>query len=88
MSEFHEWGKWSRHNPDRLDYPRPWLEMIMRDNVPSPSDGYNITDVPHNEKSASKSARHKALGNSMAVLVMRYIGQQIENAVTYNRSSL
>ena len=44
MNEFHEWGKWSRHNPDRLDYPRPWLEMIMRDNVPSLCGGYNITD--------------------------------------------
>lgn len=48
-------------------------------------DGY--TDVPHNGKPASRSARYKALGNSMAVPVMRYIGQQIENAVTYNRSN-
>ena len=44
MNEFHEWGKWSRHNPDRLGYPCQWFEMIMRDNVPSPSGGYNITD--------------------------------------------
>ena len=46
-------------------------------------DGY--TDVPHNGKPASKSARYKALGNSMAVPVMRYIAGQLENAVNYNR---
>ena len=46
-------------------------------------DGY--TDVPHNGKPASKSARYKALGNSMAVPVMRYIAEQLENAVNYNR---
>ena len=46
-------------------------------------DGY--TDVPHNGKTASKSARYKALGNSMAVPVMRYIAERLENAVNYNR---
>ena len=46
-------------------------------------DGY--TDVPHNGKPASKSARYKALGNSMAVPVMRYIAEQIDNATNYNR---
>ena len=46
-------------------------------------DGY--TDVPHNGKPASKSARYKALGNSMAVPVMHYIAEQLENAVNYNR---
>lgn len=38
-------------------------------------DGW--TDVPHNGKPASDSARYKALGNSMAVPVMRWIGERI-----------
>ena len=42
-------------------------------------DGY--TDVPNNGKPASKSARYKALGNSMAVPVMQWIGKQIQQAV-------
>lgn len=46
-------------------------------------DGY--TDVPHNGKPASNSARYKALGNSMATNVMQYIGQQIQNAVNFNQ---
>lgn len=45
-------------------------------------DGY--TDILHNGKPASNSARYKALGNSMAVNVMRYIGEQIERAVNHN----
>lgn len=46
-------------------------------------DGY--TDVPSKGKPASNSARYKALGNSMAVPVMRYIAEQIDNATNYNR---
>lgn len=46
-------------------------------------DGY--TDVSHNGKPASNSARYKALGNSMATNVMQYIGQQIQNAVNFNQ---
>ena len=42
-------------------------------------DGY--TDVPSNGKPASKSARYKALGNSMAVPVMQWIGKQIQQVV-------
>lgn len=42
-------------------------------------DGY--TDVPNNGKPASNSARYKALGNSMAVPVMQWIGKQIQQAV-------
>lgn len=38
-------------------------------------DGW--TDVPHKGKPASDSARYKALGNSMAVPVMRWIGKRI-----------
>lgn len=38
-------------------------------------DGY--TDVQHNNKPPAKSARYKALGNSMAVPVMHWIGKQI-----------
>ena len=43
-------------------------------------DGY--TDVPHNGKPASKSARYKALGNSMAVPVMRWIGERISQSLS------
>lgn len=39
-------------------------------------DGW--TDVPHKGKPASDSARYKALGNSMAVPVMRWIGERIQ----------
>ena len=42
-------------------------------------DGY--TDVPTNGKPASNSHRYKALGNSMAVPVMQWIGKQIQQAV-------
>lgn len=38
-------------------------------------DGW--TDVPYKGKPASDSARYKALGNSMAVPVMRWIGERI-----------
>lgn len=44
----------------------------------------DYTDIPHNGKPASKSARYKALGNSMATSVMKYIGEQIMNATGYN----
>lgn len=40
-------------------------------------DGW--TDVPHKGKPASDSARYKALGNSMAVPVMRWIGERIQD---------
>lgn len=39
-------------------------------------DGY--TKVPHKGKMAADSSRYKALGNSMAVPVMRWIGEQLE----------
>lgn len=39
-------------------------------------DGY--TNILHNGKKASNSARYKALGNSMAVNVMKYIGEKIQ----------
>lgn len=39
-------------------------------------DGW--TDVTHKGKPASDSARYKALGNSMAVPVMRWIGERIQ----------
>lgn len=42
-------------------------------------DGY--TDVSTNGKPASNSYRYKALGNSMAVPVMQWIGKQIQQAV-------
>lgn len=40
-------------------------------------DGW--TDVPHRGKPASDSPRYKALGNSMAVPVMRWIGERIND---------
>ena len=45
-------------------------------------DGY--TDIPFNGKQAADGNRYKALGNSMAVPVMRFIGsriQMIEDAI-------
>lgn len=39
-------------------------------------DGY--TNIIYKDKPASDSARYKALGNSMAVPVMRWIGERIE----------
>ncbi len=41
-------------------------------------DGW--TDVTHMGKPASDSARYKALGNSMAVPVLRWIGERITAA--------
>jgi len=38
----------------------------------------NYTLVPHNNKPAADSPRYKALGNSMAVPVMHWIGQRIQ----------
>lgn len=38
----------------------------------------NFTAVPHRGKPAADGPRYKALGNSMAVNVMRWIGQRIE----------
>jgi DNA (cytosine-5)-methyltransferase 1 len=39
-------------------------------------DGY--TDVPYRGKQAPLGHRYEALGNSMAVPVMRWIGQRID----------
>jgi len=39
----------------------------------------NYTDVPYRKKPASDGPRYKALGNSMAVPVMGWIGQRIES---------
>ena len=39
-------------------------------------DGW--TDIPHKGKPAADGPRYKALGNSMAVNVMRWIGQRIQ----------
>jgi DNA (cytosine-5)-methyltransferase 1 len=47
-------------------------------------DGY--TDVPHRGKPASDGPRYKALGNSMAVNVMRWIGQRIDASVRARRT--
>lgn len=37
----------------------------------------NYTNIPHKGKPAPNSPRYKALGNSMAVPVMRWIGERI-----------
>ena len=39
-------------------------------------DDYTL--IPHRNKPASDGPRYKALGNSMAVPVMRWIGQRIQ----------
>lgn len=38
----------------------------------------NYTDIRPNNKDTPDGPRYKALGNSMAVPVMRFIGEQIE----------
>jgi len=38
----------------------------------------NYTDIRPNDKDTPDGPRYKALGNSMAVPVMRFIGEQIE----------
>lgn len=43
------------------------------------------TDISHKGKPASNAVRYKALGNSMAVPVMRWIGEQIQYATNYNK---
>jgi DNA (cytosine-5)-methyltransferase 1 len=40
------------------------------------------TDVPHRGKSAADGPRYKAIGNSMAVPVMRWIGVRIQTMFT------
>lgn len=46
------------------------------------------TDVPYRGKPAADGPRYKSLGNSMAVPVMRYIGEQINKAITRGNSVL
>ena len=41
------------------------------------------TQIPYKGKATPDGNRYKALGNSMAVPVMRYIGQKIQEAVDY-----
>ena len=41
--------------------------------------GYTL--IPHRGKPAADGPRYKALGNSMAVPVMRWIGQRIDDVV-------
>jgi site-specific DNA-cytosine methylase len=43
-------------------------------------DGY--TDVPHRNKPAADGNRYKALGNSMAVPVMKWLGERIDKFTT------
>lgn len=38
----------------------------------------NYTNIPWKGKDAPDSARYKAMGNSMAVPVMRWVGQRIQ----------
>lgn len=51
----------------------------------------NYTNIPWNGKDASPdSRRYKALGNSMAVPVMRWIGERIQGAksVVYDQYAI
>ena len=45
-------------------------------------DGW--TDIPYRNKSAANGPRYKALGNSMAVPVVRWIGERIQSEVEIN----
>lgn len=73
MNEYEEWGKWSRHNPDRLGYPCQWLEMIMRDKVAVQSVSYNITDerAGQIDKAVCKLAKYSLV--LYYVFALRYL---------------
>lgn len=43
MNEYKEWGKWVRHDPDRLSAKSSW-GLVMRDNIPMGYDNYRMTD--------------------------------------------
>lgn len=68
--EFIEWGRWVRCDPDRLSYPSPWFEMIMRDNIPCPSVSPNITDdrAMAIDKAVCALARYSVLQYQVFVL--------------------
>ncbi|MPW47497.1 antiterminator Q family protein [Moraxella catarrhalis] len=71
--EFIEWGRWVRCDPDRLSYPSPWFEMIMRDNIPCSSVSPNITDdrAMAIDKAVCALARYSVL--QYQVFCMRYL---------------
>lgn len=48
----------------------------------------NYTNIPHKGKTATNSPRYKALGNSMAVPVMRWIGERIVWALNQPKINL
>ncbi|UNU74122.1 hypothetical protein LU293_04290 [Moraxella nasovis] len=81
MNEFHEYGKWARHNPDRLGYPSPWLEMIMRDNVPSEPLSYTITDdrAMMIDKAVCKLAKYSLL--QYQIFCMYYLARLSERNI-------
>lgn len=63
------------HERTQIKYAVRRLTPLEAERLQGFPDGW--TDVPHNGKPASDSARYKALGNSMAVPVMRWIGERI-----------
>lgn len=75
MNEFSEWGKWARHNHDRLGYPCQWFEMIMRDNVPTPPLSYTITDerAMAIDKAVCALARHSVV--LYRIFCLRYLAR-------------
>ncbi|AKI27187.1 hypothetical protein CPI14_03795 [Moraxella catarrhalis] len=68
--EFIEWGRWVRCDPDRLSYPSPWFEMIMRDNIPCSSVSPNIIDdrAIVIDKAVSRLSRYSVLQYQIFVL--------------------
>lgn len=93
MNEFKEWGKWARHNPCRLGYPAVWLEQVMRDNVPSKSPNYTITDdeALAIDKAVCALARHSLLQYQifclyyLAGLSVRQIAKIADERILHNR---
>lgn len=76
-SEGHDASPCSDRGPTIISYPGVRrLTPIECERLQGFPDGW--TDVHHKGKPASDSARYKALGNSMAVPVMRWIGERIE----------
>ena len=75
-SEGYDASPCSDRGPTIISYPGVRrLTSLECERLMGFPDGW--TDVPHKGRPASDSARYKALGNSMAVPVMRWIGERI-----------
>jgi len=86
VAESHEVGHCLRSGASRADKHESTTYVAetwaVRRLTPAESEALqgfprNWTQVPHRGKPAADGPRYKAIGNSMAVNVMRYIGERI-----------